>query len=94
MDLRNCSKCGRVFSYNGVPICSRCSNNDEEDFKKVKEFLYENPGATVRDVSEETGVSDKQIFKYLREGRIEIRDDSNLFLDCERCGKPIRSGPF
>lgn len=94
MDLRNCTKCGRVFSYNGVPICSRCSNTDEEDFKRVKEYLYDNPGATVMEVSEETGVSEKQILRYLRESRIEIRDENNIFLDCERCGKPIKSGRF
>lgn len=94
MDLRNCTKCGRVFSYNGVPICSRCSNTDEEDFKRVKEYLYDNPGATVMEVSEETGVSEKQILRYLRESRIEIRDENNMFLDCERCGKPIKSGRF
>lgn len=94
MDLRNCTKCGRVFSYNGVPICSRCNNTDEEDFKRVKEYLYDNPGATVMEVSEETEVSEKQILRYLRESRIEIRDDNNMFLDCERCSKPIKSGRF
>ncbi len=94
MDLRNCTKCGRVFSYNGIPICARCSNNDEEEFKRVKDYLYDNPGATVMEVSQETDVTEKQILRYLREGRIEIRDDSNLFLDCERCGKPIKSGRF
>ncbi|SCY86939.1 TIGR03826 family flagellar region protein [Alkaliphilus peptidifermentans] len=94
MDLRNCSKCGRVFAFKGSDICSRCATDDEGDFKKVKDYLYDHPGASVKEVSEETEVTEKQILRYLRENRIEIREESNFFLDCERCGKPIRSGRF
>jgi flagellar operon protein (TIGR03826 family) len=94
MDLRNCTKCGRVFAYNGSEICSRCAGNDAEDFKKVKDYLYDNPGATIVEVSEETGVEEKKILRYLRESRIEIREDDNCLLDCQRCGAPIRSGRF
>jgi len=94
MDLRNCTKCGRVFAYNGSEICSRCAGNDAEDFKKVKDYLYENPGATIVEVSEETGVDEKKILRYLRESKIEIIESDNLLLDCQRCGKPIRSGRF
>lgn len=94
MDLRNCIKCGRVFAYTGSDICSRCAGDDIEDFKKVKEYLYEKPGATVVEVSEETGVSEKKILRYLRENRIEIREADNFLLDCQRCGKSIRSGRF
>lgn len=94
MELINCIKCGRVFAYNGSEVCSRCSGSDEEDFKKVKEYLYDNPGATIVEVAEETGVEEKKILRYLRESRIEIRESDNMLLDCERCGAPIRSGRF
>lgn len=94
MDLRNCQKCNRVFAYTGSELCSRCASSDEEDFKKVKDYLYDNPGATIVEVSEETGVEEKQILRYLRESRIEIREADNLLLDCERCGAPIQTGRF
>jgi len=94
MDLRNCKKCGRAFAYNGIEICSRCASDDVEDFKKVKDYLYDNPGATITEVSEETGVDEKKILRYLRESKIEIIESDNLLLDCQRCGKPIRSGRF
>ena len=94
VDLRNCKKCGRAFAYKGIDICNRCATDDEADFKKVKEYLYDHPGATVQEVSEETEVSEKQILRYLRESRIEIREDSNCLLHCERCEKSIRSGRF
>ncbi|SNS49299.1 flagellar operon protein TIGR03826 [Anaerovirgula multivorans] len=95
MELRNCEKCGRTFAYTGSNFCSRCSNeSEEEDFKKVKNYLYDHSGATIVEVSEATEVSEKQILKFLRENRIEIREEDNILLDCERCGTAIRSGRF
>lgn len=94
MELRNCSKCGRVFAYKGVDVCIRCLDGEEDQFKLVKEYLYDHPGATVNELSEATGVSERQILRYLRENRIEIREENNTLLDCQRCGKSIRSGRF
>ena len=95
-DIRNCIKCGRIFQYDGFnKKCERCRRDEEEDFKKVKEYLYDNPGATITEVSEETGVEEDLILKYLRQGRLEISSEGgSLVLDCERCGRAIRTGKF
>ena len=95
MGIINCKKCGRIFAEDGFDFCPICRNNEDEIFKKVKDYLYEYPGASIQQVSEETGVGTKKILKFLREGKLEIKDDSpNLILDCERCGKPIKTGRF
>lgn len=94
MDLINCAKCGRVFGYSGSEVCSRCTGNDEDDFKKVKDYLYDNPGSNIVEVSEATEVSEKKILRYLRESRIEVREDDNALLDCEGCGESIKSGRY
>lgn len=95
-EIRNCIKCGRIFQYDGFnKKCDRCRRNEEEEFKKVKEYLYDHPGATITMVSEETGVEEDLILKYLRQGRLEITTEGgSLVLDCERCGKAIRTGRF
>jgi predicted amidophosphoribosyltransferase len=37
----------------------------------------------------------EKIKRFLREGRLEIVGDSgNMFLECEGCGKAIRSGRY
>ncbi|MGV8145785.1 MAG: TIGR03826 family flagellar region protein [Alkaliphilus sp.] len=94
MELRNCKKCGRAFAYRGKPICIRCQDKDEDGFQKVKDYLYDNPGANIKEVSDETGVEEKQILRYLKDSRIEIVEEGNFVLDCERCTKSIRSGRF
>lgn len=95
-DIRNCRKCGRIFNYiGGEPICPICRQADEEEFQRIKKYLYEYPGATLSQVSTELGISVEKIKKFLREGRLEIAgDDGNMILECEKCGKSIKSGRF
>ena len=95
-DVRNCKRCKKIFNYmGGLPICSNCRKQDEEDFQAVKEYLYKNPGANLTQVSTDLEISVQQIRMYLKEGRLEIMGDgSNLVLECESCGKSIRSGRY
>ncbi|NLW22201.1 MAG: MerR family transcriptional regulator [Tissierellia bacterium] len=94
MKVRNCSRCGKIYAYDGFNICIKCRREEEEEFKKVKEYLRENPGANVAEVSEETGVEAKRIIEFLKQGRLEIKDEHNILLTCERCGTSIRTGRF
>jgi flagellar operon protein (TIGR03826 family) len=96
-DVRNCKKCGKVFTYLGGldRICGECKKKDEEDFKKVKEYLYDNPRASLTEVSDQLQVSVQKITKFLKDGRLEIvGDEANMVLQCESCGKSIRSGRY
>lgn len=94
MDIRNCSRCGKIYIYDGFKLCVDCRKEDEEDFYKVKHYLEENPNSNIIKVSEDTQVDSKKIIEFLKEGRLEIRSENNLILNCERCGKPITKGRF
>ena len=92
-DLRNCKRCNKLFNYIGRPICPVCVDKDEVDFRRVKQYLYENQGATLSQVSLELDISVERIKSYLKEGRLEIvGDEKNLILECEACGKSIKTG--
>ncbi len=94
-DVRNCRKCGKVYTYiGGPPICPVCIEQDEADFRRVKEYLYQYPGASMTEVSTVLDVSAEKITRYLKDGRLEIVGDTNLILECEGCGKPIRTGRY
>ncbi|MGE4284516.1 MAG: MerR family transcriptional regulator [Clostridia bacterium] len=95
MFARNCVKCGKLFNHlSGPPLCPDCMQQDEEDFRNVKAYLYEFRGASMSQVAEAVGVSVSKIKRFLKEGRIEILEDGNFVLECERCGASIKSGQY
>lgn len=95
-DVRNCKRCGRIYNYiSGLQICQDCKNADNDDFKRVKEYLYEYPKSTIFEVSNALEISVERIKSYLKEGRLEIvGSEGNMILECERCGKSINTGRF
>ena len=94
MDIRNCSRCKKIYQYDGFKICHNCRRDDEMDFQKVKEYLEENPGANISDVVENTDVDTKKVIEFLRAGRLEIQGGGDIGLDCETCGVAITTGRF
>lgn len=95
MNVRNCKKCGKLFSYiSGMPICQGCKEKNEELFQVVKKYIRENPRADIREVSMECEVETGQIQQWIREERLEFTDDSPIKLPCEKCGIPIQAGKY
>jgi predicted amidophosphoribosyltransferase len=91
----NCTRCGRFFESDGWHnTCFTCIERDEKDFRRIREYLYVNPGSRVFEISNKLDISVGKIKRYLREGRLEIIEENNLFLKCERCGRPICSGAY
>lgn len=94
MKLQNCAKCGKLYK----PIirgkyCPACEKKEDEVFQRVKDYLYDNPGAGIDEISEECDATHKQIMQYLREGRLETIGD-NMIIQCEKCGEFIRTGRY
>lgn len=91
--LVTCSICGRLFELNGFrAICPNCVEKDMHDFNRIRDYLYVHPRAKIFEVSTHLDISVPVIKRYLREGRLEIIEKQNLFLKCEKCGKPLCSG--
>jgi hypothetical protein len=94
---RSCINCGGGdIEYKGVGEykCKNCGTLMYDDFGKVRNYLEEHRGATQSEVSRETGVSMDVIRHLLREDRIEIAANSGVYLQCEICKAPIRSGKY
>lgn len=95
MDVRNCKECGKLFNYlSGPSLCPACMKKLDDKYSIVKEYIYENPGASIQQVSEENDVSVGQLKKWVREERLAFSDDSLVGLECENCGTMIRTGRF
>lgn len=91
-ELRNCPRCGKLFTYRGKRVCEECAAEEERDFEKVKEFLKDKPGATVLEVTTATGLDQRKVLEFIREGRLTTLGLPNLTAECEQCGAPITSG--
>ncbi len=95
MNVRNCKKCGKIFNYiAGPPICPSCREKMEEKFQEVKKFVRENKMAGVNEIATECEVEINQIHQWIREERLFFSDDSPIGINCENCGKMIKTGRF
>lgn len=95
MNVKNCRGCGRLFNYIVGPyLCPVCREGLEEKFQQVKEYIRNNPGVNIQQVSEACDVEPSQINLWLRQERLELMEGSPLMLGCETCGALIRSGKY
>ncbi|MDO4188260.1 MAG: flagellar protein [Lachnospiraceae bacterium] len=95
MNVKNCRKCGKIYNYiGGLPICPTCREAADKQFNEVKEFVRENKGASIKQVSEKCGVDEAQIRQWVREERLVFDTDSGIGVVCETCGTPIASGRY
>ena len=92
MDVINCPRCGRLFKKIVSPVCHSCEKLDDEQFKKLRVYLDEEPLANITEVSDATGVTPKRILQYIREGRLQIPEGLMGELRCSQCDAPIIEG--
>ena len=93
---RICPNCGKLmhYAYGEVFLCDNCGQEEYTDFGKVRNYIEENGPSIAIEISINTGVAVSVINKYLREGRIEIHDGSDIYIRCEECGADIRYGRY
>ncbi len=93
---RVCSDCGGVMIYKGIGEyrCEDCDKLDYDDYGKVRAYIERHGGATAVEIERAIGVSQRIIRRLLKDGRIEVSENSVSFLCCEICGKKIRSGQY
>jgi len=97
MDIRNCKRCGKVFNYTGVSLCGECAQQEQEDFEKVRAYLFEHPNSTTIEVTNATGIDPKVISRLLKDGRLladNVQATNGGEFKCEKCGQTISRGRF
>ncbi|PRX32573.1 flagellar operon protein (TIGR03826 family) [Orenia metallireducens] len=95
MGIKKCKRCKKIFApVAGAKICPKCLQEEEDQFVIVKDYLWDYPGSTIAQLHEETGVDEKIIRKFAKEGRFLQINGVEITIDCERCGAPIKSGRF
>src|SRR5690606_25191780 len=65
-----------------------CLKEVDQQLLKCIEYLRENKGCTLQQLSEATGVPTRTIIRFIRDGRIATMSSPNLATPCEHCGEP------
>jgi len=90
MEVQCCKSCGRIYSAANPGECPKCREREAEAFVLVTDALREEPGQTVQELSESTGVEEDLILKFVRDGKV-ASDSVKGEVPCGRCGKPAES---
>ncbi len=95
--IRKCTFCGRMFQSLGTSLCPACIEKLDRDFIVVRDYIYDNrmEHVTVRDIAENTDVSERTVLFLIKEGRLsEKRILTENKLKCATCGEVISSGKY
>ena len=93
MTIIQCNICRMPFQSLGSPTCTECSTKVDQEFIKVRDYIYDNPNSKMDKIVEETGVPKSTILHLLKEGRLSLdTPDTEGLLICEVCKEPITSG--
>lgn len=95
MHLKNCENCGKLFFHHMNFLCSDCKKVEDGSLQRLVDYLKENKDASLVEVATRTGLSIKEITKYMREGRLaSLGIHAAIRIYCEKCNAPIASGRF
>jgi ribosomal protein S17E len=94
MGIKNCPKCGKLYSDEVGIVCVKCTKEEADSFEKVRRHIKDNPNMSITEVSEATEVSRKKIIRYIKEGKIEISSGFAEDVQCELCSKPVTTGRY
>lgn len=89
MTLANCKECGKLYNKMVSEYCSDCNDIIEGYFSIISEYIYDNGPQPIHIVSAETGVKEKWIMQFIRDGRLI---DSKIEYPCQQCGSYINRG--
>ncbi|MCR8636883.1 flagellar protein [Paenibacillus radicis (ex Xue et al. 2023)] len=88
--VANCPGCGKVFQKNLRNLCMNCVKLLESEFDVCFNYLRSNRKATTSQLSIDTGVSEQQIYTWIKDRRLPASDYPNLTYPCNSCSGPIR----
>ena len=96
-NLKNCRDCGKVFVTNGREyLCPACRKKEEFERAKLMDYVRNNPGVTIQQALNNSGVSEKIVKRMVSDGSfsgIPARDTADTAVQASRvcviCGRPI-----
>lgn len=74
-ETKQCKECLGLFQYTTSDgLCLTCSQRNELEFKKIKNYLKLHPRSSIGKIATELDIKVGNIQKFVDEGRLEIVD--------------------
>lgn len=91
-----CPKCGTTYKDMEASFyqCGNCGYEEPTNFGIVRAYLEEHGNSSALEISRDTGISVREINSFLRKGRLEIPEGSDIFIKCKKCGVDLRYGKY
>ncbi|HWQ62258.1 MAG TPA: flagellar protein [Negativicutes bacterium] len=89
MAIINCKDCGKVCASRHSELCADCYKLTRQAEVKVSEYLDDNPGSTMEEIHQATGVERHIIMGMIRNGIIAA---GAVKYPCENCRELIDRG--
>lgn len=93
-ELFTCRKCRRLTNRLVGGLCGACYSKQDELFTEVREYIYAHKKANMQEITREFNIEPLIIEKWIRDGRLEVTEDSPIKPVCERCGTSILTGKY
>lgn len=77
MSVVSCKGCGGIFAFLPRGLCAECIDRREESFHTMRDYLRDHPGASIIAACTETGVEERLVAEFIREGRLQFADHSS-----------------
>ena len=78
MNFNKCERCG-CFYITGGDVCPSCTPKDKNDISKLNSYFEENNSViTVNELSSATGISQKNIARYISAKSFEYKKQIKL----------------
>lgn len=92
--IKSCEQCGaRLHDSYPKTLCPSCIERNL--FSDVKEFIRSRNDVREQDVAQEFNIPIRKVRDWIKEGRIQYKDDKGNTISsvsCRVCGKPISFG--
>jgi hypothetical protein len=90
LNFDKCVRCNDVFFRVASPVCLKCQETEEEDFKKIRDVLATTSNLNVEQLAEAAEVGTDCVLRMLEDERI-VNVVSSAAVPCGRCGEPAIS---
>ena len=89
--VQSCKGCGKLFPFLPRGLCADCIDVREERFRTVREWLRDNPGASIMAACQGTGVEERLIAEFIREGRLEFAGSGAESVEDQQAREALRA---